>query len=381
MIKQKSRQVLVDLEYLKIADGWFFQPAAKPELDISNIAEGGLGIRHKPYWLAYSRDGAAPQSVTSENMILLNSLNPGIKYPKTSLDSLYGEDRIQGLIDQKLLCEATDSLPDHHDWDPLARLYYNNARWNETNLDGTEFAQSATLNHYLSNGRNSAPPLTYLPNQAKSSIPLPSGTFNDFDSLLRKRRTCRQFDSNRFVSLQDFSSILDQVFRFTSTISTNSGLTLATRTSPAGGSIQATQCYILVQRVNGLAPGLYFYCSESHTLHLIGSNHIDSSEVQNLSLATRFLAGQEYFANAAAHFIMTTRFDRLFWKYRGHAKALKVSYLDAGHLGQTLHLAATNLNLGSYISAAVNDHLIEQALELNPAKEGVVALAGIGIRI
>ena len=54
--------------------------------------------------------------------------------------------------------------------------------------------------------------------------------------------------------------------------------------------------------------------------------------------------------------------------------------LDAGHLSQALYLAATEMRLGAFITAAINEAEIEQAFELEPMSEGPLAVCGFGVR-
>ena len=63
-----------------------------------------------------------------------------------------------------------------------------------------------------------------------------------------------------------------------------------------------------------------------------------------------------------------------------HAKAYRALVLDVGHLSQTMYLAATELGLGAFITAAVNEVDIEQALGLDPLEEGPLAVTGFGVR-
>jgi SagB-type dehydrogenase family enzyme len=98
------------------------------------------------------------------------------------------------------------------------------------------------------------------------------------------------------------------------------------------------------------------------------------------ALALRFVAQQRYFANAPVQVVLVTRFERNFWKYRNHAKAHRATILDAGHLSQTLYLAATELGLAAFITAAVNEGDIEDAFGFDPMQLGVVAVCGFGYR-
>jgi SagB-type dehydrogenase family enzyme len=76
----------------------------------------------------------------------------------------------------------------------------------------------------------------------------------------------------------------------------------------------------------------------------------------------------------------TSRFGRTFWKYRNHPKAYRALILDVGHLSQTAYLAATELGLGAFVTAAINEVDIEEAFGLDPLEEGPLAVTGFGPR-
>lgn len=154
------------------------------------------------------------------------------------------------------------------------------------------------------------------------------------------------------------------------------GVTLLKKSSPSAGGLHATEAYLLVQRVEGVAPGLYHYHPIEHALEPLRA--LDS--VETAALAHRFVAAQAYYAQAPVLVALVSRFQRNFWKYRDHAKAYRAVILDAGHLSQTLYLAATELNLGAFITAAINEADIEQAFDLDAMAEGPLCVCGFGIR-
>ena len=154
------------------------------------------------------------------------------------------------------------------------------------------------------------------------------------------------------------------------------GAVAVKKNSPAGGGLHAVEAYLLVQRAEGLKPGFYHYLSMEHALEPM--QELTAEEAA--SYAHRFVAGQNWFANVPVMVVMTARFDRLFWKYRRHTKAWRVVHLDVGHLSQTMYLSAADLGLGAFVTAAINDRLIETALELTPMREGAIAIVGFGPR-
>jgi putative peptide maturation dehydrogenase len=154
------------------------------------------------------------------------------------------------------------------------------------------------------------------------------------------------------------------------------GVHLLKKSVPSAGGLHPTEAYLLVQRVEGIQPGLYHYHPIDHALETIRTMSKDAAAL----LARRFVAAQAYFADAHAFAIPAARFRRNFWKYRNHAKAYRALILDVGHLSQTLYLAATELGLGAFITAAVNEIDIEQAFGLDPLEEGPLAVCGFGVR-
>ena len=97
-------------------------------------------------------------------------------------------------------------------------------------------------------------------------------------------------------------------------------------------------------------------------------------------LATAFTCGQDYFGDAHVSFVLTSRFERCYWKYRETDKAYAAILAEVGHLSQTQYLVAAELGLGSYVTLAVNSHDIEARLGLDGVDEGVVAMTGCGPR-
>jgi SagB-type dehydrogenase family enzyme len=78
-------------------------------------------------------------------------------------------------------------------------------------------------------------------------------------------------------------------------------------------------------------------------------------------------------------FIMTSRFYRNFWKYRETPRAYGVLLMDVAHLSQTFYLVCTELGVGAFVTAAINNANIEERLGLDGLVEGGVAVCGCGV--
>lgn len=98
------------------------------------------------------------------------------------------------------------------------------------------------------------------------------------------------------------------------------------------------------------------------------------------AFAMQCVAQQHWFADAHCLVLTVADFDRTFWKYRRHAKGYRVVALEAGHLSQMLYLAATECGAAAFITGAINERSIEQALGLDSTRQGVLAVSGFGWR-
>jgi hypothetical protein len=54
--------------------------------------------------------------------------------------------------------------------------------------------------------------------------------------------------------------------------------------------------------------------------------------------------------------------------------------MDAAHLSQTLYLVCADVGLGAFVTLAINSRDIEQGLGVDGVREGVIAMAGCGLR-
>jgi putative peptide maturation dehydrogenase len=152
-------------------------------------------------------------------------------------------------------------------------------------------------------------------------------------------------------------------------------VTTLKRTSPSAGGFHPIEAYPVITGVDELDPGLYHYNAAEHALELL--TRLGAEEAR--TAAARYVCGQTYFADAHVLIVLAARFERAFWKYRNHRKAFAALLMDAAHLSQTLYLVATELGLGAFVTAAVNNGDIEDQLGLDGYGEGVLAVCGFGL--
>jgi SagB-type dehydrogenase family enzyme len=86
--------------------------------------------------------------------------------------------------------------------------------------------------------------------------------------------------------------------------------------------------------------------------------------------------GQEMLEEAAAVFVWTAVIERSKWKYR--ERAYRYIYMDAGHIGQNLYLAATALGLGCCTVGAFFDEEVDGLIGIDGKEEISVYLGAVG---
>jgi putative peptide maturation dehydrogenase len=190
---------------------------------------------------------------------------------------------------------------------------------------------------------------------------------------LTRRRTTRDFAPEP-LTLAELSLVLRYTFGCHGSSEVATELTVLRKTSPSGGAMHPTEVYVLARNVDDLELGIYHYGVERHQLELLRRLTPDESN----TLAVEVSAGQAFVRDAAALFLITTRFYRNYWKYRHHRRAYAVLLMDAAHLAQTFYLVCTELGVGVFVTAAVNGANIEKELGLDPFAEGALALWGCG---
>jgi putative peptide maturation dehydrogenase len=219
------------------------------------------------------------------------------------------------------------------------------------------------------------PPEADAVGDADARIPLARVAGNEFDALLARRATCRNFDPARKLPQVLFAQLMQRVFAAQAQVRVGEDTAFLKKSSPSGGGLHPTEAYLLVQHVEGLAPGLYHYHATAHALEPLPAPDLPLRE-----FLMQAVAQQHWFADAHVAVVLVPRFDRTFWKYRRHMKGYRVVALEAGHLSQTLYLAATEAGLGAFITAAINEKPLEAAFGLDPLREGALAVCGFGWR-
>lgn len=144
------------------------------------------------------------------------------------------------------------------------------------------------------------------------------------------------------------------------------------RTVPAAGGKHSIDTYMMIQRVEGLRPGIYRYYPTKAALYC---QTADDEIGPKLMDATR---GQKQVLESAVTFIWAAVYERFFWRYveRGY----RYVHLDAGHICQNLYLAATQLDCGVCAIAAFRDEDVNALIDADGEEKFAIYLASVGKR-
>ena len=143
----------------------------------------------------------------------------------------------------------------------------------------------------------------------------------------------------------------------------------AFRTAPSAGALYPVDTYVIVHRVEGIEPGVYRYQLEDHQLEGVVEGRYDRS-------LTDAALGQRFAGNAAVAFIWTAVIERSKRKYR--ARAYRYIYIEAGHIGQNLQLAAQAMGLECCHIGAFLDDEVNALVGADGAEETAVYLGVVG---
>jgi len=158
---------------------------------------------------------------------------------------------------------------------------------------------------------------------------------------LAKRRSVREFAPDS-LTLEQISQLAWAAQGITEP---NRGL----RTAPSAGATYPLELYLLTK------DGIFHYVPQGHKLVQLG-------EVDRRGELAQAALGQASVAGAALDIVIAGVFSRTEAKYRGRAR--QYVYIEAGHVGQSIHLQAVALGLGSVSVGAFRDQAVSEVLGL-----------------
>jgi SagB-type dehydrogenase family enzyme len=196
------------------------------------------------------------------------------------------------------------------------------------------------------------------------SLPLPTD-FSDrglaLEETVERRRSGRDY-SVRPMSLLQLSRLLHRA----------SGITdrsTGFRAAPSAGALYPLESYVVANRVEGLAQGIYRYRSAGHALETVREGDF-GRQVSLIAL------GQEMVARAPVVLVLSAVFERCRVKYR--ERSYRYILMECGHVAQNVYLAATSMGLSACAVAAFLDDDLNALLGLDGEEEAALYLICVG---
>ena len=141
------------------------------------------------------------------------------------------------------------------------------------------------------------------------------------------------------------------------------------RTTPSAGALYPIETYVVVNSVEGLDPCLCHYDVNAGELCLLKEGACGEQ-------AAQAALDQTMAADAGVVFIWTAIIQRSRWKYR--QRCYRYIYLDAGAIGENLHLAAAALGLGCCAIGALYDDEVNALVGADGIEETAVYMSTVG---
>jgi SagB-type dehydrogenase family enzyme len=201
-----------------------------------------------------------------------------------------------------------------------------------------------------------------LPAQALPPPSLGSTTLRDALALRRSVRTY----GDEPVSLGELASLLHAAYGVTGAID---GTAQQLRAIPSAGALYPLELYVAAGRVDGLEEAMYHYDPLAHVLERLRPVAF-ADEVGFLSPYPEVLRA------SAAVVVATGVFWRSRFKYG--ARAYRFALLEAGHLGQSLLLAATAVGLAAVPLGGFYDRLVDAFVDVDGIHEASLYLFPLG---
>jgi len=201
----------------------------------------------------------------------------------------------------------------------------------------------------------------------------------DIISIVGRRRTVRSFGATP-LTLLELSRLLWASAGVTASFVTPQGQDFY-RATPTAGALYPIETYVVVNKVEGLEPGLYHYRVAGLDILerpiVEGSHSLEQLRVGDLRAEISAAAlDQGLCGRAGAVFIWTAVFARSEWKYR--ERSYRYFYLDAGHMAAQVSLAAVSQDLGTCQIAAFYDPELNALLGVDGQTEGSLYLTAVG---
>jgi SagB-type dehydrogenase family enzyme len=188
--------------------------------------------------------------------------------------------------------------------------------------------------------------------------------------MIGQRRSRRKY-TGEYLTNEELSYLLWSTQGIQKIVMRNDGrVRYHLRTVPSGGARHPFETYLLINRVEGIEPGIYRYIPVLHKLLLLrGGDGLDR-EINEICY------NQNFVGNSAVVFIWATIPYRTEWRYS--AVAHKDIAMEAGHICQNLYLAAESIGGGACAILGYDQTSLDEFVGVDGKEEFVIYLSPAG---
>lgn len=163
--------------------------------------------------------------------------------------------------------------------------------------------------------------------------------------LLAKRKSIRRYSKDP-LKLDELSRVLWATYGL---------IDRRRRVVPSAGATYPLEVFVVVKNVEGLKPGIYKYNEVDHSLYLVREGDFSRD-------LARACLDQSWVREAPVNIVITAIPEKTTSWYG--ERGLRYIHLEAGHVGQNIYLAATELGLGTVAVGAFYDDEVLKLLGL-----------------
>jgi len=129
------------------------------------------------------------------------------------------------------------------------------------------------------------------------------------------------------------------------------------RAAPSAGATYPLELFVVIGQggVEGLDGGIYHYNVEGHSLHLYKRGDL-RPQFSTAALDQRFIA------EAPVDIVICALYERTSWHYDKRAE--RYVHMEAGHVGENIHLQAVALGLAAVMVGAFHDENVSAVMAL-----------------
>jgi SagB-type dehydrogenase family enzyme len=141
------------------------------------------------------------------------------------------------------------------------------------------------------------------------------------------------------------------------------------RTVPSGGGMHPFETYLLVNRVEGVEPGIYRYLAIEHKLY----QEVTGKTIERIG---EICNEQHFVGKGAVVFVWAVRPYRT--EYRYGEDSLKDILISVGHICQNLYLACESIGAGTCATVAYQQEPLDDLIGVDGDEEFALYLAPVG---